>query len=210
MERNHFPLELLFFADQQAESLFAKFDTALRDGVYIQLICDPSWWEFIRKYDTSLIAYYKKYWSLQLLNRGQGSESYFFLDFFADSGRGKLSGHYRQIDNSYLLVGFLLYRVKKLDRNIELRSIKEFKRLLREDYQELRPGINRMARSNRQNSNPNDNESINALVDGAFQLFNRIKWIKTQEDQFDELPAFQRLIDAYLPFIQNLDQYLKA
>jgi hypothetical protein len=208
MDHARLPEELHFFTDPVAELLFAKIDYALRDSVHIQFVCDPDWHEFVATNEQSLVAFYKKYLSVQLLRRGQGRESYYFLDFFTSS-RGNLGKHYKRIDNSYLLIGFFLYKVKVLERNIELRSITEFKRIIREDYQDLRPGINRIARSSRINSNPEDNDVIAQMVDRAFELFARMKWLRLNDDEFEELPAFQRLVDAYALHIQDIDEHLK-
>lgn len=125
--------------------------------------------------------------------------------------RGNLGDHYERLENHHLLIGFLLHKVTVLDRNIELQSFTEFKRILRENYPHLRIHLNRLiARSGRQTENPEDNNSIDLVIKTAFDRFKQLKWIDFEGDTFDTLPAFSRLTDAYAPQIQRIDEFLKS
>jgi hypothetical protein len=211
MEHASLPKELRFTLDDDAENLFAKLDYALRDGVHIQRSTDPDLFRFLSndQNEDSLRAYYEKYLRVKLQRRTQGGESYYFLDFMADH-RGNLGDHYERLENHLLLIGFLLHKVMILDRNVELRSIAEFKRILRENYPDLRIHINRLiARSPRQTDNPEDNSTIDNAVKSAFERFKQLKWVDYDGDTVETLPAFSRLTDAYAPHIQNIDNYLK-
>ena len=177
MEHAHLPEELRFTLDPAAETIFAKLDYALRDGVHIQRNTDPEAFRFLSNEhnEDSLRAYYEKYFRVKLQKRTNGGENYYFLDFMADH-RGNLGDHYERLENHFLLIGFLLHRVMVLDRNIELKSITEFKRILRENYPNLQIHLNRLiARSSRQTENPEDTNTIGTVIKGAFERFKQLK-----------------------------------
>ena len=211
MEHAHLPEELKFTLDHAAEALFAKVDYDLRDGIHIQRSTDPEAFQFLSRNqnEDSLRAYYEKYFRVKLQKRTQAGEFYYFLDFMAES-RGNLNGHYERLENHVLLIGFLLHKVTILDRNIELQSIAEFKRILQNNYPDLRTHLNRLiARSPRLGDNPDDNVTIDNAVKIAFDRFKHMKWVDVNGDIFHVLPAFGRLTDAYADYIQRIDEYLK-
>ena len=211
MEYAYFPEELRFALDPAAEAIFAKLDYSLRDGVHIQHNTDPEAFRFLSNgtNEDSLRAYYEKYFRVKLQKRTNEGENYYFLDFMADH-RGNLGDHYERLENHFLLIGFLLHKVTVLDRNIELRSVTEFKRILRENYPDLQIQLNRLiARSSRQTENPEDTNTIENIIKRTFDRFKQLKWVDVDGDAFEMLPAFNRLTDAYAPQIQRIDDLLK-
>ena len=93
--------------------------------------------------------------------------------------------------------------------NIELNSVKKLQKIIRQDYEDLKPGIYRtLAKVQRDRPNPMDDEKVDKIIIDALQEFNKIAWITLVDDHFEVLSSFQRINRIYMDYINNLDSWL--
>lgn len=200
-----------FLEDPEAPELFGKLDYLLKDGVHIQNRPDQAiFFQFIQRNERKLDAYYQSFFGVKLDFSGESSEKYYYLDFFAQS-RGSISVNHRDfMKNEFVVVGFLLYKLIFIDKNLELNSVNQFKKMLRLEYEELKPGIYRvLAKIQKKKPNQMDDDKVSTIIDNALAEFNKIGWITLQEDYFDTLPAFQRIHKVYGDYINNVEELFK-
>lgn len=203
------PLE--FLEDSRAQGLFAKIDQALKDGYHIQN--RTAWtehWRFLDEHKNSINEYYQAYFGVKLSYAGSGGDRYYYLEFFPGT-RGEIkSTHYQHLEAEGVVVAFLLYKVVFIDKNITLSSVAEFKRILRSDYETLKPDIIRtLAKVKYGRPTKTSDETINSAVDRALKDFEKLGWVERNDDDFEVLPAFQRIITIYSDIINNVDDWFK-
>jgi chromosome condensin MukBEF MukE localization factor len=203
-------LALDFFRDPEAKHVFAKLDYALRDGMHLQRYSgQDEMFAFLEKHTDSLEEFYQCYYDVQLASGGESTEKYYFLDFPPQSRGNILLEHRYFLPNEYVIVGFLIYKIVFLDGYLELNSISTLQKIVRQDYEDLKPGIYRvLAKARREKSTQMDDEKVDKLIVDALEEFHKIGWVKLDGTAFDTLPAFHRLTKLYGDYINNLDNWL--
>jgi len=211
---NHYPEEAItpnsFLADSDATELFGKIDYALKNGKHIQ-----RWQEqenlylFIEKNYVSLRQYYREFFGVLLEAAGESIQKYFFLEFIPDS-RGNIPIDNRYfLPNEYVIVGFMLYKIIYIDNYIELNTLSTLQKMIRQDYEDIKPGIYRaLAKAKKIHTTQMDDEKANDVIEKALREFARIGWIHLDGDVFDILPSFQRLPKIYGDYINDPSLWL--
>jgi len=199
-----------FLYAENASELFAEIDYLLKDGVHFQsqgtqIRC----FIFIVRNDESLKLYYRHFFDVELTEKGEEPNNYFYLDFNGNN-RGGISPRHRDIMKSeHVIIGFIIYKIIHIDRNIDIDSVQKLKEKIRIEYEDYKPGIYRLIAKSRNITpgNLNDN-AIDLTVQSALEEFRKIGWIDLNRDEFSTLPAFNRLIEVYEDYILNIDETL--
>ena len=211
---NHYPEEAItpnsFLADAEATELFGKIDYALKNGKHIQ-----RWQEqenlylFIERNYVSLRQYYRDFFGVLLEVAGESIQKYFFLEFIPES-RGNIPIDNRYfLPNEYVIVGFMLYKIVYIDNYIELNTLSTLQKMIRQDYEDIKPGIYRaLAKAKKIHTTQMDDEKANDMTEKALREFARIGWIHLDGDVFDILPSFQRLPKIYGDYINDPSLWL--
>ncbi len=188
-----------FLTTPDAERMFGKVDYALKDGLHIQERLTPDFYSFVNKYQADLSSYYERLFEVKLERAQHGSERYFYLDFIEANSRGSIVAEHRYfLAPEHVIVAFMLYKVIYNDLQIELDSVKRFQKMLREEYEDLKPLLyEKLAQVRRRKPSDMDNERFNGIVLGAMREFGRIGWVLLEGDYFEMLPAFGRLTLVY-------------
>jgi len=199
-----------FLFDPVAEDYFAEIDYALKDGVHFQREGKQfRHYNFIESNEECLRLYYQKFFNVNLAREGEGAATYFFLDFYG-SDRGRISSRHRHIMKSeHVLIGFIIYKIVFIDKEIDLDSVQRLKEKIRIDYEQYKPGLYRLIAKSK-NTNPgnvNDN-ALDSNVQSALEEFRKIGWITMDKDEFSLLPAFNRLVRIYEKHILDIDETL--
>lgn len=175
-------------------------DYTLKNGVHIQRTQERLF-DFIFENLPSLKAYYAKYYKLNLDSFGTGSDKFFFLNFFRQyrENRKGLQGQYDFLKNQHVMVAFLIFKIQFIDKNLELSSVRELKKLIRQiDYSGLKGDILRtLALSNRAKPQEGDDNRIDDVIDNALDDFKKLRWINIEGDFFETLPSFHRIHQVY-------------
>ncbi|WP_316757737.1 condensin complex protein MksE [Pedobacter aquatilis] len=197
------------FADH-ARELFAEIDYFLKDGVHFQRQSNQiGQFNFIDKNFDSLRLYYREFFDVELSEAGEKANTYFYLDFHGNN-RGNISARHRDILKSeYVIIGFIIYKIVYIDKEIDLDSVQKLKEKIRIEYEDYKPGIYRLIAKSRNTTpgNLNDN-AIDTTIQSALEEFKKIGWIELNRDEFGLLPAFDRLIKVYEEYILTIDETL--
>ena len=199
-----------FLYAENAKEFFAGIDYLLKDGMHFQKQGNQiSYFNFIDKNIDSLKLYYRDFFDVELSEGGEKPNNYFYLDFYGNS-RGNISPRHREILKSeYVIIGFIIYKIIYIDKEIDLDSVQKLKEKIRIEYEDYKPGIYRLIAKSRNITpgNLNDN-AIDTTIQSALEEFRKIGWIELSKDDFGLLPAFDRLIKVYEEYILNIDETL--
>lgn len=201
-----------FLQSNDTKELFAKIDYKLKDGVHIQQEGKQTpLYNYIVENEESLKLYYKELFKVDLSSGGEFPDKYYYLDFNNPNSRGNIvSDHRHYLKNEHIIIGFIIYEIMTIQKEVDLNSIAELKRKIRIDYEDIKPGLYRLiAKSQNKNPGKLNDESIDREVKSALIEFKKIGWVKINDDDFELLPAFDRLIKFYENEIQNIDEILK-
>ncbi|MEM6642143.1 MAG: hypothetical protein AAF616_04110 [Bacteroidota bacterium] len=203
---------LAFFKHSEARELFAKVDYALKDGVHIQNSSQQArLFRFIEENEESLKDFYEEFYGVYLEHSGESINKYFFIEF-GNNTRGNIPQEHRYfLLNEYVIVAFMVYKIIYIDGYIDLSSISKLQKIIRQDYEDLKPGLFRtLAKAKREKTTKINDENIDKIVLDALKEFAKIGWITIDEDVFDPLPAFDRIAKIYSEYINNVEDWLKG
>ena len=203
-------IRVRFLNHPDTQDLFASLDYMLKDGVHFQREgSQAKYYNYIYSNEDSLRAYYQYLFSVELTFGGTEASGYYFLDFIG-STRGKIdASHRHHMKSEYVIIGFIIYKIFFIDNQIDVVSVKDLQKKIRIDYEGLKPGIYRLIAKSR-NTNPGNlnDDAIDATVESALREFKKIGWVTLNDDEFDLLPAFDRLISIHEDHINNIDETL--
>lgn len=199
-----------FLFDKNAKEIFANLDYLLKDGMHFQKQGKQvKYFEFIDENFTSLRLYYRDFFNVELTEGGEKPRNYFYLDFYGNK-RGNISPKHRYILNSeYVIIGFIIYKILFIDNEVDLDSVQKLKEKIRNDYIDYKDGIYRLIAKSRNTTPGNLNDdAIDSTVQTTLEEFKKIGWIELDKDEFNPLPAFDRLIKIYEEYILKIDETL--
>lgn len=199
-----------FLYAENAKEFFAEIDYLLKDGMHFQKQGNQiRYFNYIDKNIDSLKLYYQIFFDVELSEGGEKPNNYFFLDFYGNS-RGNISPRHREtLKSEYVIIGFIIYKIIYIDKEIDLNSVQKLKEKIRIEYEDYKPGIYRLIAKSRNITpgNLNDN-AIDNTIQSALEEFRKIGWIELSKDEFGLLPAFDRLIKVYEEYILNIEETL--
>jgi len=199
-----------FLNTKDSREFFAELDYLLKDGVHIQNYGEQvKYYAYIKSNYEELADYYKTLFKVDFRIGGADAQKYYYLDFLSGN-RGKIADKHRHLmRNEFVIIGFIIYKIFYIDREIDLNSVQKLKEKIRIDFEEYKEGIYRLiAKSKNINPGNVNDESVDTSIQSALQEFKKIGWITMEKDDFDLLPAFERLITVYEDYIQNIDETL--
>jgi hypothetical protein len=206
-----------FLNDREARKNFAKLDYALKSGMHIQREYPKpgALYRFLETNFESLRLYYADFFDMLLTKSGDDWNGYYFIDF-QEGSRGSLPNNpqFRQyLKPEFILVGLLLFKVYKLDANIELNKISDFISLLYSEYEEITGKLQLLlARVSGDSGSDFSDDKLKDIIYKAFSEFESLGWVSREEedrDYFVYQPSFERLRQMYYPQIEGIDELLK-
>ncbi len=201
-----------FFKHTDAPELFAKLDYALKDGVHIQKTPSQAvFFEFIVENEDSLNDYYQQFYGVFLEHGGESINKYYYLDFGAKS-RGNVPEQHRYfLPNEFVIAGFLIYKIIYIDNYVDLSSVVKLQKIIRQEYTDLKPGLYRTLAKAKRVTHPTklNDKTLDKIIHDALKEFSKIGWVLLENDFFDMLPAFQRILKIYGDYINDLENWLK-
>lgn len=215
-QQNTVNLKYQFLVDKKAKDVFANVDYHLKSGMHIQREHPKpeEIFKFIDRNYEGLTEYYKEFFQLDLRKAGGDWNKYYYIDF-EEGNRGKIPANYRSyLNTEWLIVGLLFLKIYKLDANLELESINEFKKLLFSEYEEEKNSLLKLLAdaANEKSSEFND-KKVEDIIHKAFDVFDGLGWIVKDyqdRDKFKYMPSFERLRKMYEPQILGIDDLIKG
>ena len=206
---NKATISSFLYADH-AKEIFAEIDYLLKDGMHFQRRGNQIRnFNFIDKNIESLRLYYQAFFDVELSEGGEIPDNYFYLDFNGNN-RGNISSQHRYILKSeHVIIGFIIYKISFIDKEIDLDSVKKLKEKIRIEYEDYKDGIYRLIAKSRNTTPGNFNDStIDSTIQSVLEEFKKIGWVELNKDEFSLLPAFDRLLKIYEEYILNIDETL--
>lgn len=215
MENYHLQenVDYTFLTTQEAISIFADVDYALKSGRHIQKCpSQGKLFDFIKRYYDQLKSYYDNLFGIHLNSEGEGELEYFFIDFFKDRNgyyqRGNIPVENREyLAESHLIIAFLLIRMYVLEPRVEKRIlIQDFKIQVLSEYEEYKPHLLRLfAKSEDTKETDYELKSIEDEIEKALKKFNELCWIMIDKntETFEIMPSLNRLLNIFENYIIN-------
>ena len=215
MENYHLQenVDYTFLTTQEAISIFADVDYALKSGRHIQKYpSQGKLFAFIERYYDQLKSYYDNLFGIHLNSEGEGELEYFFIDFFKDRNgyyqRGNIPVENREyLAESHLIIAFLLIRMYVLEPRVEKRIlIQDFKIQVLSEYEEYKPHLLRLfAKSEDTKETDYELKSIEDEIEKALKKFNELCWIMIDKntETFEVMPSLNRLLNIFENYIIN-------
>lgn len=200
-----------FLKDPDAVTFFARIDYTLKNGGHIQYTAQQEqMWRFLNKHFESVKLYYYDFFSVSLEYGGEASDKYYYLEFLPGTRGGIPLDNRYFLPNEYVIIGFLVYKIIFIDGHIELDSVAALQRMIRQDNEELKPGIYRaLAKAKGVNTTHMDDDKVDGIVERALREFSHIGWMEFDGQRFNPLPSFHRLPGIYADYINNPNLWLK-
>lgn len=200
-----------FLEDPDAQEHFAYMDYLFKNGAHIQYTKEQEWlWRFIGKHYESMKRYYMDFFDLSLEESGEALEKYYYLEFLPGNRRGVPLENRDFLPNEYVIIGFLLYKIIFIDGYVELDSLTRLQQLIRQDNEDIKPGIYRaLAKAKKINTTQLDDDKVDEIILKAMREFSKIGWIELDGDRFSTLPSFQRLPKLYGDYINKPELWQK-
>lgn len=207
---DHQNIGYAFLQSDYSRQVFSKLDYALKDGLHIQRQgSDPELYAYLERYAGKLQPYYRDLFGVRLEVKGEDDQRYYFLDYHSVEKSGIPDGRKRQVNNEYIIIGLIMYKIIYFDGNLELNSSSELQRKITLDYDQYKTGLLRLiAKSSDKAKLQGDDEDIDKVVEAALRQFARLGWIQLNGDHFEPLPSFQRLLYVYEDIIRDIDQQI--
>lgn len=215
MENYHLQenVDYTFLTTQEAISMFADVDYALKSGRHIQKCpSQGKLFAFIKRYYDQLKSYYDNLFGIHLNSEGEGELEYFFIDFFKDRNgyyqRGNIPVENREyLAESHLIIAFLLIRMYVFEPRVEKRIlIQDFKIQVLSEYEEYKPHLLRLfAKSEDTKETDYELKSIEDEIEKALKKFNELCWIMIDKntETFEVMPSLNRLLNIFENYIIN-------
>lgn len=215
MENYHLQenVDYTFLTTQEAISIFADVDYALKSGRHIQKCpSQGKLFAFIKRYYDQLKSYYDNLFGIHLNSEEEGELEYFFIDFFKDRNgyyqRGNIPVENREyLAESHLIIAFLLIRMYVLEPRVEKRIlIQDFKIQVLSEYEEYKPHLLRLfAKSEDTKETDYELKSIEDEIEKALKKFNELCWIMIDKntETFEIMPSLNRLLNIFENYIIN-------
>lgn len=216
MENYHLQenVDYTFLTTQEAISIFADVDYALKSGRHIQKCpSQGKLFAFIKRYYDQLKSYYDNLFGIHLNSEGEGELEYFFIDFFKDRNgyyqRGNIPVENREyLAESHLIIAFLLIRMYVLEPRVEKRIlIQDFKIQVLSEYEEYKPHLLRLfAKSEDTKETDYELKSIEDEIEKALKKFNELCWIMIDKntETFEVMPSLNRLLNIFENYITKV------
>ena len=199
---------LNFLRKDEAKDLFAKMDYLLRDGMHIQLQNYQAYFHYLKKHEIEIKYFYRTIYDISLETGGEEPMKYYYLDFDGD-GRGNIPHDHRYyLKSEHVIIGFMIYKIIYIDGNVSLTSVKNLQKSIRQDYEDLKLGLYKvLAKSRNENPGNMNDGTVDSITEQALREFAKLGWISVNEDDFEPLPAFQRITKLYDDIIENIEAF---
>lgn len=204
-----------FLETNEAKQFFADADYYLKNGMHIQrgFPKPEGIFMFIYNFSSQLQKYYKDFFDVHLTSGGEEWNRYYYIDF-NEGDRGNISVENRKyLQTEYLIIGYLLISICKIDAHIEIDTVNDFKRILRQEYDEYKEGLYGLfANVKGEKDSEYTDEKVNNIIDNAFWEFSKLGWIdlnKESRNEFKIMPSIERLRKMQEAQIQNIEDIIK-
>ena len=198
-----------FLESDEAESLFADLDFALKSGQHIQNFPHQTeLFNFIEKYEDEIRLFYRNLFRVNLAGKGSDYTRYFYLEL-DDESRGIVKTRAKKLSPEYTLLGILLLKIHRIDKYfINDIYVPDLIQLIKSNEEYKNYIYNLFAKRREKEATDIDENTIDEWVRNALKEFERLGWIHydpRNKELFEIMPSVERM---YSYEIHNIDRLI--
>jgi chromosome condensin MukBEF MukE localization factor len=186
---------------------FAKTDHFLRSGQHIQdHKSQKRSYQFIENNYQELYAFYEKVYNAKLEYSQNINGKFYFLDYF-DEVKSKLSKE--SLKQKSTLFAIFLYMLHRVEKRFSTTLTKQELVEVLNTHQKIRPHIHRIFLGAEKEDTAPTQATIYKWVSDSLRDLEKLGWTQTLDEdseQFELLPAFERIGLIYADAINNIDE----
>ncbi len=201
-----------FLESDEAESLFADIDFALKSGQHVQNFPHQTdLFNFLEKFEDELRAYYKNLFKVALIGKGTDYTRYFYLEL-DDESRGIVKTRSKKLSPEHTLMGVLLLKIHRIDKYfVNDIYVPDFIQLLKSNEEYKRFIYDLFAKRREKEATEIDENTIDDWVRNSLREFERLGWVHfdlRNKELFEIMPSIERLFTMYSYEIHHIDRLI--
>lgn len=201
-----------FLESDEAESLFADIDFALKSGQHVQNFPHQTdLFNFLEKYEEELRMYYKNLFKVALIGKGTDYTRYFYLEL-DDESRGIVKTRSKKLSPEHTLMGVLLLKIHRIDKYfVNDIYVPDFIQLLKSNEEYKRFIYDLFAKRREKEATEIDENTIDDWVRNSLREFERLGWVHfdlRNKELFEIMPSIERLFTMYSYEIHHIDRLI--
>jgi chromosome condensin MukBEF MukE localization factor len=201
-----------FLESDEAESLFADIDFALKSGQHVQNFPHQTdLFNFLEKFEDELRAYYKNLFKVALIGKGTDYTRYFYLEL-DDESRGIVKSRSKKLSPEHTLMGVLLLKIHRIDKYfVNDIYVPDFIQLLKSNEEYKRFIYDLFAKRREKEATEIDENTIDDWVRNSLREFERLGWVHfdlRNKELFEIMPSIERLFTMYSYEIHHIDRLI--
>lgn len=202
-----------FLETEEAETLFADVDFALKSGQHVQNYPhEADLFNFVEKYEDELRSYYRNLFKVGLVGKGSDYTRYFYLDL-DDESRGIVKTRAKKLSPEYTLLGILLLKIHRIDKYfINDIYVPDFIQLIKNNEEYKQFIYNLFAKRREKEATEIDEATIDEWIRNSLREFERLGWVHfdhRNKELFEIMPSIDRLFTMYSYEIHHIDRLIE-
>jgi chromosome condensin MukBEF MukE localization factor len=186
---------------------FADTDFQLRSGMHIQDYRQQSRnFYFIEDNFPQLYSFYEKLYQTKLCYSQSISGKFYYLDYF-DEVKSKL--HKESLKHKQTLFAIFLYTLHRIEKRFSTTLSKQELVEILNTHHKMKPHIHRLFLGSEKEDTGSTKTTIYKWVSESLRELQKLGWVQLLEDdneQFELLPAFERIALIYQDAINNIEE----
>ncbi len=186
---------------------FANTDFQLRSGMHIQdYKLQSRNFHFIEDNFPQLLSFYERIYQAKLSYYQSINGKFYYLDYF-DEVKSKLSKE--SLKPKHTLFAIFLYMLHRVEKRFSITLSKQELVEVLNTHHKIKPHIHRLfLGAVKEDTSPTQN-TLYRWVNESLRELEKLGWIETlaeDSEQFEILPAFERIALIYADAINNIEE----
>lgn len=186
---------------------FANADQQLRSGVHIQSYKSQTRiFQFIEDNYSELYSFYEKMYQAKLAYYQSINGKFYYLDYF-DEIKSKLSKE--SLKQKHTLFAIFLYTLHRVEKRFSTTLSKQELLETLNNHPKIKPHIHRLFLGAIKEETATTQTTLLKWINDSVRELEKLGWIQTLEEdseQFELLPAFERIALIYADAINNIEE----
>ncbi len=186
---------------------FAYADQQLRSGVHIQNYKSQTRiYQFIEDNYPELYSFYERVYKARLTYYKSIYGKFYFLDYF-DEVKSKLSKE--SLKQKHILFAIFLYTLHRVEKRFSTTLSKQELLEVLNNHPKIKSHIHRLFLGEIKEETTTTQTTLYKWVNDGLRELEKLGWVQTLEEdneQFELLPAFERIALIYADAINNIEE----
>jgi chromosome condensin MukBEF MukE localization factor len=186
---------------------FANADQQLRSGVHIQNYKSQTRvFQFIEDNFSELYSFYERMYQAKLSYYQSINGKFYYLEYF-DEVKSKLSKE--SLKSKFTLFAIFLYTLHRVEKRFSTSLSRQELVEVLNNHPKMNPHIHRLFLGSVKEETATTQTTLLKWVNDSLRELEKLGWIQISEEdseQFELLPAFERIALIYADAINNIDE----